>query len=172
VDFGGRGRAFERQLGELNRLWSGEGGVGPPPARGARPTVLVGGGSDAAYRRAAEHADGWTMGGGPPEAFAEALRKLREAWQAAGRDGEPRTMALFYFALGDDAEQVAARSLGDYYAFLGDYAARVADSAATDAETVREYLAAYEQAGVDEVICFPASTDPAQVELLASAAGL
>jgi alkanesulfonate monooxygenase SsuD/methylene tetrahydromethanopterin reductase-like flavin-dependent oxidoreductase (luciferase family) len=172
VDFAGRGRAFDRQLAELNRLWSGEGGVGPPPAAGARPTVLIGGGSDAAYRRAAEHADGWTMGGGPPEAFADALGKLRHAWRSAGRDGEPRTMALFYFTLGEDAEAVAARSLGDYYAFLGGYAQRVADSAATDADTVKSYLAAYEQAGADEVICFPASADPAQVELLASAAGL
>jgi hypothetical protein len=44
------------------------------------------------------------------------------------------------------------------------------DSAATDAETVARYLAGYEQAGVDEVICFPTSTDPAQVDLLADAA--
>ncbi len=33
----------------------------------------------------------------------------------------------------------------------------------------RRSLAAYEQAGADEVICFPASADPAQVDLLAAA---
>ena len=37
---------------------------------------------------------------------------------------------------------------------------------------MKGYLSAFEQAGGDEVICFPASPDPAQVELLAGAAGL
>ena len=42
-------------------------------------------------------------------------------------------------------------------------------SAATSAERVQEYVRGYEAAGCDEVICFPASPDPAQVELLAEA---
>ena len=45
-------------------------------------------------------------------------------------------------------------------------------SAAKDAETVKAYLAGFEQAGADEVICFPTTPDPDQVELLARAAGL
>ena len=110
------------------------------------------------------------MGGGTPDMFAEALASLHEAWKAAGRDGRPQTMVLFYFALGDDGAEVAARNLGDYYGFLGDYASMVIDSAATDAGTVRAYLEAFEQAGCDEVICFPANPDPAQVDLLAEAA--
>lgn len=134
--------------------------------------MLIGGGADMAYRRAAEHADGWTLGGGPPEAFSEGLAKLKDAWSAAGRDGEPRTMALFYFALGDGAEQVVEEKLGDYYAFLGDYAQQIVQSAATDEDTIKGYLSAFEEAGADEVICFPASTNPDQVELLAGAAGL
>ena len=47
---------------------------------------------------------------------------MRAAWKDAGRDGEPRTMALLYFSLGDDPEGQARASLGDYYSFLGDYA--------------------------------------------------
>ena len=139
---------------------------------GKRPELLVGGSVDAAYRRAAEHADGWTMGGGTPDMFKEGLGKLREAWSAAGRDGEPRSMVLFYFALGDGAERVVQENVGDYYAFLGDYAQQVVDSAATDEETLKGYLSAFEEAGADEAICFPASTDPDQVELLAGAIGL
>jgi alkanesulfonate monooxygenase SsuD/methylene tetrahydromethanopterin reductase-like flavin-dependent oxidoreductase (luciferase family) len=146
--------------------------VGPQPANGKRPQVLIGGSADAAYRRAAEHADGWTMGGGTPDMFKESLGKLREAWSAAGRDGEPRSMALFYFALGDGAEKVVEENLGDYYGFLGDYAQQIVQSAATDANTLKGYLSAFEQAGADEVICFPASPDPGQVELLADAIGL
>jgi alkanesulfonate monooxygenase SsuD/methylene tetrahydromethanopterin reductase-like flavin-dependent oxidoreductase (luciferase family) len=170
LDFRARGRTFDRQLEELPRLWRGEGGVGPAPPR-ERPGLLIGGASSKAFQRAARHADGWTMGGSPPDAFPEAASALREAWAAEGRDGEPRTMALFYFALGDGAREAAQHSLGDYYAWLGEYTQQIVDGTATEAEAVRERLAAYEEAGVDEVICFPASADPGQVELLADARG-
>jgi len=168
VDFARRGRIFDRQLEALPRFWEGEGGVGPAPPTG-RPQVLVGGSADVSYRRAARHADGWTAGGGGPERFAEGREKAREAWRAEGRDGEPRTMALFYFALGDGAEDAARRSLGDYYAYAGEYAQRIVESAATDADTLRGYVAAYAEAGADEIICFPASADPEQVDMLAAA---
>jgi alkanesulfonate monooxygenase SsuD/methylene tetrahydromethanopterin reductase-like flavin-dependent oxidoreductase (luciferase family) len=171
ADFSKRGRFFNQQLAELATIWSGD-TVGPPPANGRRPSVLIGGASDVAFRRAAEHADGWTGGGGTPDEFAESVKKLQGAWSAAGRDGKPRTMALFYFSLGDDAERVAAESLGDYYAFLGEHVQAVVGSAAKDEQTLKAYLSAFEQAGADEVICFPASSDPAQVELLARAVGL
>jgi len=85
----------------------------------------------------------------------QALDKLTAAWTAAGRAGKPTTMALFYFALGPDAEQMAADSLGDYYAFLGDYARQVIASAATDEGTVRQYLAGFEAPGTGHVICSP-----------------
>ena len=168
VPFGRRGRALDRQLEELERFWRGEGGVGPPPARD-RPTVLIGGTSDASFRRAARHGDGWTFGGGPPEGLAAARSQLLEAWQAAGRSGAPRIMGLFYFSLGDRAEEAARAGLGGYYAFAGEYADRIVSAAAKDAETIKQYLAAFEQAGADEMICFPASPDVAQVGLLADA---
>jgi alkanesulfonate monooxygenase SsuD/methylene tetrahydromethanopterin reductase-like flavin-dependent oxidoreductase (luciferase family) len=169
VDFHRRGRIFDRQLEALGRFWDGEGGVGPARSDGARPRVLVGGTADVSYRRMARFGEGWTAGGGGPEAFAAGREKARAAWREAGRDGEPRTMALFYFALGDDAEGAARRALGGYYSFAGEYADRIVDGAAKDEDTVRGYLAAFKEAGADEVICFPASADPAQVDLLASA---
>jgi alkanesulfonate monooxygenase SsuD/methylene tetrahydromethanopterin reductase-like flavin-dependent oxidoreductase (luciferase family) len=170
VDFHSRGKIFDHQLEELTRLWGGgEESFGPKPANGKRPQLLIGGSADVAYKRAAKYADGWTMGGGTPDMLAEARTKLNDAWQAEGRDGEPRTMALFYFALGDGAEEAARDSLGRYYSFLGDYADQIVQSAATDEETVRQYLKGFEDAGCDEVICFPASADPGQVELLAKA---
>jgi alkanesulfonate monooxygenase SsuD/methylene tetrahydromethanopterin reductase-like flavin-dependent oxidoreductase (luciferase family) len=169
VDFSRRGRIFERQLETLGGVLRGEGGVGPAPTGAGRPTVLVGGSVEAAYRRAARFGDGWTAGGGGPERFAEGRAKAVEAWRGEGRDGEPRTMALFYFALGDDPEGDARRSLGDYYSFAGSYADAIVAGAAKDADTIRGYLAAYREAGCDEVICFPASADPQQVDLLARA---
>ena len=80
--------------------------------------------------------------------------------------------ALAYFALGDDAEQDAQRYLTDYYAFLGEETAQmIAGSAATDADTVKGYLAAFEAAGCGELIMFPCSGDPAQADLLGEAVG-
>ena len=170
VDFHRRGKIFDEQLEEMARIWRGETAVGPRPVQSPRPQLLIGGYSEIAMRRAARHADGWTLGGGPPDALAESMPKLRDAWQAAGRDGEPRVLALMYFALGPSAEADARASLGDYYSWLGDYAHQIVAGAAKDADTVRSYLSAFEEAGADEVICFPSSADPAQVDLLAQAA--
>jgi alkanesulfonate monooxygenase SsuD/methylene tetrahydromethanopterin reductase-like flavin-dependent oxidoreductase (luciferase family) len=166
TDFSQRGRAFDRQLEELGSLWRGE--IAPEGTR-ERPGLLIGGTSAAAFRRAARYADGWTLGGGTPDAFAEGKAKLLEAWDAAGRDGKPHTMVLFYYALGDRAEEHAREDLLDYYAWLGEYAQQIVDSAAKDETTVKQYLSAFEEAGADEVICFPTSIDPEQVDLLAAA---
>ena len=170
VDFHRRGRLFDEQLEALPRLWAGEGGLGPAPASpGGRPGLLIGGANEKAYARAARHADGWTAGGAGPEAFGQAREAVRAAWKDAGRDGEPRTMALLYFALGDDPEGQARASLGDYYSFLGEYADMVVQGTLKDADALRATVAGFEQAGADEVICFPASADPEQVDLLAAA---
>jgi hypothetical protein len=61
------------------------------------------------------------------------------------------------------------RYLSHYYAFLGEYAERVAASAAVSEEQVREQNEAFKAAGCDELIWFPCSPDPEQVELLAAA---
>jgi alkanesulfonate monooxygenase SsuD/methylene tetrahydromethanopterin reductase-like flavin-dependent oxidoreductase (luciferase family) len=173
VDFHTRGRVFEEMLATWKRVWEGEafgtaGGVGPEPPNG-RPGMLIGGSADVAFERAAEHADGWIMGGGTPDQFGQGLAKLRAAWEAAGRTDQPRTVALAYFALGDGARGAADAYLLHYYEWLGQYAQMVADSAATDAETVRQSVAGFADAGCDELVMFPSSPDPGQVDLLAEA---
>lgn len=110
------------------------------------------------------------MIGGTPEMLAESKKKTEEAWKEEGRDGAPRIAGLCYYALGDGAEDAAQSYLKDYYGFLGEYADQIASSAATDEETVKGYIQGFEQAGCDELIFYPCSTDAAQVELLAKAA--
>jgi alkanesulfonate monooxygenase SsuD/methylene tetrahydromethanopterin reductase-like flavin-dependent oxidoreductase (luciferase family) len=166
VDFSSRGRAFDRQLDDLRRFWDGD-EVGPDAPGG--PTVILGGTIGASFRRAARHGAGWIMGGGTPDAFKEALPKLEAAWRDAGREGEPRKMALGYYSLGPRAEENANEKLAHYYAWLGDYAQSIADSAAKDADTVKGYLAAFEEAGCDEFILFPSDSNPEQVGLLREA---
>lgn len=177
ADFGSRGESFERMLFDIRRTWSGsdassgaahDQGIGPdvsdPP-----PRLLVGGQIDAAFRRAAEFGDGWIAGGGTPDMFAGAKAKLDAAWSEAGREGEPRTAALAYYALGDEAEAQANAYLKEYYAFLGDMADQIAGGAAKDAQTAKGYVEAFEAVGCDELIMFPTSSDPDQVDLLAEA---
>jgi alkanesulfonate monooxygenase SsuD/methylene tetrahydromethanopterin reductase-like flavin-dependent oxidoreductase (luciferase family) len=171
-----RGAWFDDALGEVRRILDGDGDleakVGPRSSNGG-PTLILGGSVDAAFERAAKHGDGWVMGGGTPDQFAEGLEKLKAAWSEQGRDGEPQAKALAYFSLGDDAERNANSYLNDYYAFLGDeVSGMIAGSAAKDAETVKGYMSGFEQAGCGELFMFPCSADAEQVGLLAEAAGL
>jgi alkanesulfonate monooxygenase SsuD/methylene tetrahydromethanopterin reductase-like flavin-dependent oxidoreductase (luciferase family) len=173
VDFHTRGRRMDEMLETWQRVWAGESfgtarPIGPQPSRG-RPALLLGGAADAVFRRAAEYGDGWLLGGGTPDMFRGGLAKAQAAWQAAGREGAPRTAALAYYALGDGAEQAADRYLNDYYAFLGDYSSMIADGAAKDAETVVQYVRGFSDAGCDELFLFPCDPDPGQVDLLAEA---
>jgi alkanesulfonate monooxygenase SsuD/methylene tetrahydromethanopterin reductase-like flavin-dependent oxidoreductase (luciferase family) len=174
LDFHHRGRIFDEQLEELHELFRGaERGWGQPvvpqPPREGGPELLIGGTVDKAFERAARYAAGWMAGGGGPDAFGVNAAKAEEAWAKAGREGKPRKAALHYFALGDDAEEQAARSLGDYYAFAGEYAERIVQSAVKSPDEVRAVAAAFEANGCDELIFFQANPDPGQVDLLREA---
>lgn len=170
VEYGERARIFESDLATIRETWDG-GRVGPLGA--GQPKLVVGGHAEVSFGRAARHGDGWIAGGSGPEEFAEMAGRARAAWRDAGNDGELRTMALGYYALGEDAEENARRDLTHYYAWLGEeIAGFIASGAATDPDQVRGYLAAYEDAGCDELILFPCTSDPDQVDLLAEAAGM
>jgi alkanesulfonate monooxygenase SsuD/methylene tetrahydromethanopterin reductase-like flavin-dependent oxidoreductase (luciferase family) len=176
VEISERGAWMDSALPLIRRVWDGEGETESrigPRVEGKSPRLLVGGSVDAAFERAARFGDGWTMGGGTPDQFSESRKKLKAAWEKHGRDGQPRTAALAYFALGEGAEQHAEEDLGAYYEWLGDeIKGMIVNSAATDADTVKSYLQAFDGAGCDELFFFPASSDPEQVGLLADAAGL
>jgi alkanesulfonate monooxygenase SsuD/methylene tetrahydromethanopterin reductase-like flavin-dependent oxidoreductase (luciferase family) len=170
----GRGRRMDEQLEEMKRIWSGEkrgyaGAIGPAPARPGGPEIIIGGAAEASFTRAARFGNGWIMGGGTPEMFADGAQAVERAWQAAGRTGKPRKLSLAYFALGDRAREQADAYIKDYYGWLGDFAGQIAAGAAVSAEMVRGYLGAFEQAGCDELILCPTSSDPGQVRLLAEA---
>ena len=172
VDFHARAQVFDDLLDLCARIWDGEdfgeaGGIGPTTPEG-RPELILGGLVGPAFRRAARHGAGWTGGNCTPEELTDLTARLRAAWEDAGRDGTPRTMAQPYYALGDGAEQAVERCLRDYYG-PGDYTDTIVARAATDAETVRENVEAFAAAGCDELIFFPCDPDPDQVDLLADA---
>lgn len=175
ISYSERGRKLDEMLPEIERVWAGHeygfaGGIGPDVTDDP-PKLLLGGQVEASFKRAARHGIGWILGGGTPDQLAEGKERVEKAWSEEGRDGKPYIGALGYFSLGDRAEEDARSYLGHYYAAMGeDTANMIAGSAAKDAETVKGYIDAFTQAGCDELILFPCSPDPEQVNLLADAA--
>ncbi len=163
-----RGKRLDAALPEMRAIWAGERAIGPD-VRDDPPSVMLGGGSAATFRRAAQHGDGWIAGGQPPEGFVEPRDKLRAAFREAGRAERPRAMAITYFSLDDDPESQARATIGDYYGFLGDYAEQIVRFAAKGEDQVRERVSGFEAVECDELILFPASPDPEQVDRLAAA---
>ena len=158
-DFATRGRRFDEQLVDLRRAFAGE-----PLADGSEPVVPDGAqpradrdrrDPDAAVRRTVEFGVGWTAGGMPPQMIAPFVERVRTAWREAGREGSPRIVALNYFSLGDTETQSRAYLL-DYYGFGGpEFAEMVAGSAHRSAAAVTDVVAAFTEAGVDELILDP-----------------
>jgi alkanesulfonate monooxygenase SsuD/methylene tetrahydromethanopterin reductase-like flavin-dependent oxidoreductase (luciferase family) len=170
VELSGRGRRLDAMLERVREVWDG-GEIGP--RAGGVPRLVFGGHADASFARTARFGDGWIASGTGPEQYAAGAAKAREAWSAAGRDGRLRTLALAYFSLGGRAVEDAEANLAHYYAWLGEEVAGfIVAGAAKDTAAVEQALASYEEAGCDELILCPSSSDPAQVDLLAEAAGL
>lgn len=170
VETGTRGKELDAMLARIKEVWEGD-EMGPHT--GTQPRILVGGSVEASFERAAKFGEGWIAAGVPAEQFAQWREQFESAWSQAGRSEDPQNAALAYFSLGDRAEEEARAYLADYYAWLGeDIANFIVDSAAKDPDTVRQVIAAFEQAGCQELFLFPSSSDPRQVDLLADAAGL
>jgi alkanesulfonate monooxygenase SsuD/methylene tetrahydromethanopterin reductase-like flavin-dependent oxidoreductase (luciferase family) len=170
----GKGRRLDEQLTEMKRIWSGErygyaGAIGPEPVRRGGPELILGGTVQASFRRVALLGDGWIMGGGTPDMFAQAAAGVDQAWQEAGRPGKPRKLSLAYFALGPNARNQADNYILHYYAWIGDVAKQIAVGAAISTEMARGYAAAFASAGCDELIFVPTTSSPDQIELLADA---
>lgn len=170
----GRGRRLAEQVEEMKRIWGGEdrglaGPIGPPPAQKGGPQIVLGALSESSVRRMATLIDGWIMGGGTPEMFSQMGTTVNKVWREAGRQGEPRKLALAYFALGSDAQAETTSTIKAYYAWLGEFADQIAAGAATSPEMIRAYVAGFEQSGCDELIFSPGSARLDQVAQLAEA---
>jgi alkanesulfonate monooxygenase SsuD/methylene tetrahydromethanopterin reductase-like flavin-dependent oxidoreductase (luciferase family) len=170
----GQGRRFDQQLADMKRIWSGErlgyaGAIGPEPVRRGGPELILGGAADATFRRVALLGDGWIMGGGTPDMFAQGAAAVDKAWQDAGRPGKPRKLSLAYFALGSGARDHADNYLLRYYDWLGDVARQIAAGAAVSTEMAESQAAAFASAGCDELIFVPTTAAPDQISLLADA---
>lgn len=167
----GRGRTLDRQLERMRRVWSQDGAspesrIGPPPERAGGPEVLLAGHVDGSFQRIARFGDGWIYGRSSPDEFGQLGEAVDAAWAAAGRSGAPRKVSQGYFSLASSARPTADAYLLDYYAWLGPVAEYIAADALTDPDAVRRYAEAHAEAGCDELILFPCSTEFDEVERL------
>lgn len=185
AEWRGRGAQLSDQLAELRDVFEDAGdtadhdgrtpdhdgrtpgAIGPAPHREGGPPLLVGGMSGASYLRVARYADGYVHGGGPPRAFASAAAKARAAWLDAGRPGQPMLWGQSYFALGDPSAGEAY--MRGYYAFTGGFAERIAAGLLTTPAQVQDQIRGYREAGCEELVLLPATSDAEDLDRLATA---
>jgi alkanesulfonate monooxygenase SsuD/methylene tetrahydromethanopterin reductase-like flavin-dependent oxidoreductase (luciferase family) len=164
-----RGARMYRDLATYRSMWAGEPVPGSPnpavPAGARQVPLLFGATTPAAYRRMAESSDGYIAGSVPAALASGAFDAARAAWQAAGRPGQPRLVALNYFALGDPARGRA--NIADYYAATGEYQDIVVGNVHTDAESLRDAVKQFEALGADELILGPGTDDLDEITRLA-----
>jgi len=171
LGFADRGRRWDRDLELIHRAWNGElvngaqHPVGPAPTGGAVP-LLIGGMSDAAIRRSVRWGIGWTVGGAPPEVGGPFAQRVRAAWREAGRQGEPRIVALTYFGLRESALETATDYLGHYY---GEAGKQFAQWIPKTPDQLREAARKYEDHGFDELFVDPTLADLTEIDRAAEA---
>ena len=173
--FAKRGRRFDDELKLMHDAWKGnpvidgcEEPITPVPVNGTSVPIVFGGNVEQTIERVARYGIGWTAGGGAPDTVAPFAERVRAAWKNAGRPGEPKIIALSYFGLGDDTVQASKEYILRYYGFLGENAKGFAEyGVPRDPQSIKDTIAKFTDAGVDEFILDPTIADVNQVDLLA-----
>ncbi|HEY4332685.1 MAG TPA: LLM class flavin-dependent oxidoreductase, partial [Ilumatobacteraceae bacterium] len=114
--------------------------------------------------RAAKWADGvsgFALTGDAAEAD-RSFRAAEKAWSDAGRSDRPRLISGVFVALGEQAEETLKDFAVAYLSVFGtDVARMLADAMTVHSEDrLRAVVAAMADAGCDELILVPASSDP------------
>jgi alkanesulfonate monooxygenase SsuD/methylene tetrahydromethanopterin reductase-like flavin-dependent oxidoreductase (luciferase family) len=173
---------LEEGVATMRRAWAGEimgprilGPVGPQPLQAGGPEIMLGALFPQSIRRGARWADGISaFSFGPTyDDVAEKFELARAAWAAAGRAKAPRLVTGFWFALGADGGEQMGTYLERYLRFMGEDAGRnlLPHCIATSRDGVKKALQICRDAGAEEVVLSPTTTDPDEVHRLADLIG-
>lgn len=181
VEWRGRAQRFERQVEDLKSIWAGRSlvpdtaPIGPPCLTKNGPDIVVGAITEVALKRAGRISDGIMTWSFLPDANAQRLqiRITEDAWREAGKPGRPRIIAAMYFCLGENAKERLFSYLRTYYGYSEETLRFALIATTYDASTVRDAIQSYADAGVEEILFAPPTTDIEQIDRLADlAAGL
>ena len=170
ADFGSRVARLEETVKLMRELWAAGGRpvtyagshvrvdgltLSPAPVRPGGPELWLAGAGPRAQRRVGRLADGWLPYLNTAGAYADGLRRVREAADAAGRTRSP-TAGLYLTVALDRSEDVARRRLRStlqrwYRRRFEVISALQATYAGTPAG-LAEHLDAYEQAGLEHAV--------------------
>lgn len=128
ADMRHRGRAMDETLAILGRAWSGEpfhhqGSVYDIPEVAVRPVpssppaVLIGGGAEAAIRRAARAADG-IFSNASPGGFLQQVEWVRDECEKIGRDPQELRIVHYSVMLPADSEESAWVTYRDHMWYM------------------------------------------------------
>ncbi|RNL60379.1 LLM class flavin-dependent oxidoreductase [Nocardioides marmoriginsengisoli] len=170
ASFAGRHARLDEKVAELQALLAGkppfEGAdpVGPACVQPGGPKLLAGAMGPKSMRRAARWADGVSgfSIAGDAEEIVRTNDLADDCWREEGRDAAPRKVSGCFFAVGvPDAADALEAFTTRYLGFLGpDLAAAIGRSArASTPEVLGEILDGAADAGCDEFILVPATTD-------------
>ena len=166
----GRGQRFDQDLDIYHDIWNGRpyaGSDNPAVPRGTRQVpLLFGGSSPAAFKRMARRGAGYIAPSLRPEAVAGTFDMARSAWREAGRAGEPRLVAINYFAVGD--ADAGRDDVHHYYRNFGNEVADlIAGGLRGTRDSILEAVKAFQDLGADELILNPSVDDINEVSRLA-----
>ncbi|MFI5930858.1 LLM class flavin-dependent oxidoreductase [Actinoplanes sp. NPDC051494] len=166
---GDRGRRMDRDLETYRSVWAGEpigGGTSPGVPAGTRQVpLLFGAGSPRALRRMAEHGEGYVAPSLPAAMIGDTFDAARAAWREAGRDGEPRLVAIAYVALGDPGRGLA--NVADYYAGSGPFTDLAVSGVRTTPGQVKDVVQAFADLGAEELFLNPTTDDLDEISRVA-----
>lgn len=166
---GDRGARMDRDLETYRSIWAGEtlaGSTNPAVPAGTRQIPLIfGAGSPRALKRMAEKGDGYVAPSVPVEMAGQTFEGARAAWREAGREGEPRLIAIAYFATTHVDQGLA--NVADYYDGSGPFVPLVLDSVRKTAAQITDAVKEFEAIGAEELIFNPTSDDLDEISRLA-----
>jgi len=164
----------------MRRVWEGEPvvegalPVGPRPIQRGGPKLLAGSLMVESIRAAAAWADGlYGFSFGPSHAeMSLQFEAARSAWKEREKP-VPWLATGFWYALGDDARSQLDRYLDRYLNFMAPAARQNVQRicVATSMKALKDALAQANDAGADEVLLVPTTSNPEDVDRVADLIG-